>query len=573
MRWTVGYKISLGYLIAVAWLTAISLLAYSDLSRSLEAGRVADRAIVAVSRLDDLALRIKDAQAGLRAFLQTGDVDELAAYRQASGQIGRALPDVLSMERDDVAPQRLAALQRGIATGLVQMQAAVDTRQRAGQAQLARLSRPAYEDGMRGALSMIDALKVEELARSQSRSAASRQSARLARLAVLFGVPLAAIVAAVAGWLIIRDIARPLQELASVARRAADGDLSLSPDIAPRRDELGALCTAFADMGVSLREKVATAAAISRGELNIRPRLLSTEDELGLAFVAMVENLRGTVANLRSGSLIMSEVASTVSLGAEQVVGAVNETASATLQLATTMDELRQTTALTSRRMESVSGHAEASAEAAQQGKAAVLDASSSMYEVQNRMAVLAERTAQLTEKSLAIGEIVNVVNSLAEQSAILSVNASLEAAHADEHGQGFSMVATEMRNLAGQSKQAVVKVRAILAEVQRLITGLVDAAEQSSLSVTHGVKRSEAAGAALSRMAEIVEANMGTAKDVAAQAVQQAAGITQIASAVHQIKESAGDNLLSMQNIKLATGELERASRMLQGQIAAFKG
>jgi methyl-accepting chemotaxis protein len=325
-------------------------------------------------------------------------------------------------------------------------------------------------------------------------------------------------------------------------------------------------------MGVSLRDKASTAAAISRGELNVRPTLLSAEDELGLAFIAMVENLQGTVANLRSGSVIMSDVAATVSFGAEQVVGAANETAAATSQLATTVDELRQTTEQTALQIRNVSDRAEASADAAQQGQAAVLDAASSMYEVRSRMTVLAERTAQLTEKSLAIGEIVSVVNELAEQSAILSVNASIEAAHANEHGEGFSIVASEMRSLASQSKQAVLKVRAILVEVQRLIVSLVEAAEQSGLAVTHGVSRSEVAGSALSRMAEIVEAYLETAKEVKAQAVKQSAGIMQVAAAIHQIKVAASDNLLSMQNVKLATRELELASRSLQGQIAAFK-
>ncbi|PHV13026.1 methyl-accepting chemotaxis protein [Chitinimonas sp. BJB300] len=574
MRWTVGHKISLGYLIAMILLITISLPAYLNLTYLLEAKQLADRTLAVISRIDDLESLIKDAETGQRGFLLTGDTSYLAPYLQAAQKIDGALLKFLAIERNNaVPPQRLELLRQAIGSKLAELQETVAIRQKNGlQPALAIVLTNRGKRDMDTIRSVISALKADEVMRSQALSAAVQLSIQTTRQIMLFGLPFAVLVMFLAAWLITRNIAHPLQELATAARRIAVGDLSVSLNIGPRQDELGILCHVFAEMVASLRGKASTAAAISRGELNIQPSLLSSEDELGLAFVAMVENLKGTVANLRSGSMIMSEVASTVSLVTEQVVGTADETASATLQLSTTVDELRQTTEITSKRMEDVSYRSAMSTEAAQQGKAAVHDASASMYEVQSCMAVLADRTAKLTERSLSIGEIASAVNHLAEQSAILSVNASLEAAHANEHGLGFAAVAAEIRSLASQSKQAVQTVRTILAEMQRLIAGLVDAAEQSNLAITRGVNRSEAASVALTRIAEVVESNTGTAKEVAVHAMQQATGIAQIAVTIHQIKVAASDNLLNMRNIKLATGELERASLGLRGQIAAFK-
>ena len=73
-----------------------------------------------------------------------------------------------------------------------------------------------------------------------------------------------------------------------------------------------------------------------------------------------------------------------------------------------------------------------------------------------------------LSERTLQVGEIIASVKDLAEQSNLLALNASIEASKAGEHGRGFAVVAMEMRNLAEQSRQAAVQIRAILQEIQR---------------------------------------------------------------------------------------------------------
>jgi methyl-accepting chemotaxis protein len=97
-----------------------------------------------------------------------------------------------------------------------------------------------------------------------------------------------------------------------------------------------------------------------------------------------------------------------------------------------------------------------------------VEDTASGIERMQSEMVVLFETINSLGERTQAAGEIIASVNDLAEQSNLLSVNASIEAAKAGEHGRGFAVVAQEVKSLAEQSKQAVSQVRTMLGEIQK---------------------------------------------------------------------------------------------------------
>src|SRR5206468_6485887 len=87
---------------------------------------------------------------------------------------------------------------------------------------------------------------------------------------------------------------------------------------------------------------------------------------------------------------------------------------------------------------------------------------------IQTQMESIADSVVKLSEQGQAIGEIIATVNDLAEQSNLLAVNASIEAAKAGEQGKGFAVVAQEVKSLAEQSKQATAQVRNLLNDIQK---------------------------------------------------------------------------------------------------------
>ncbi|MBL8508999.1 MAG: methyl-accepting chemotaxis protein [Chitinimonas sp.] len=573
MRWTVGWKIALGYLLALLALVAIGLTAHRSLEGLLVAASWKDHTYAVLGQLDSVATLLKDAETGQRGYLLTGQERYLEPYVLAVRKLDNTLQALQQATRDNPAQQqRLQQVRQATVNKLAELKQTIDLRRDAGQqAAIALVLTDQGKRDMDALRHLLAEMEAEERALLQQRDATMQGNAEFAMALVTYGIPLVALLVLGVAVLVTRNIAIPLRSLADAARAISQGDLAPRLTSLTRSDELGVLNQAFLQMAATLRLKAAAAVSIARGDLRAVPMLASEQDELGLAFRSMVTNLQSVVADMRQGSQAMESVVGTVMTGTTQVATAADETATATTQLATTIAELRQTTELTSQRMAEVSGSALMAAEVARSGQAAVNEVVRGMQDIQGRMGVVAERIGQLTDKSLAISDIVNAVNALSEQSAILAVNASIEAAHADEQGQGFAVVAHEMKSLAGQSKQAVVQVRGILLEIQQLITALVMATEHSVAAVESGVAQSGVAGDALARMSTTAAANAQAAQQIAVTAMQQATGVQQIAAAVHHIKQGNNDNLSSMRAMQVAMQGLEEAGQRLGGIIKGF--
>jgi methyl-accepting chemotaxis protein len=161
----------------------------------------------------------------------------------------------------------------------------------------------------------------------------------------------------------------------------------------------------------------------------------------------------------------------------------------------------------------------------------------------------------RLSEQGQAIGEIMASVNDLAEQSNLLAVNASIEAAKAGEHGKGFAVVAQEVRNLAQQSKQATAQVRTILSDFQKATSTAVMATEQGSKAVDSGVKQSAEASEAIRILTDSISEAAQAAAQIAASSQQQRVGMDQVALAMESIKQAS----------------LQNASSTKQGEAAAM--
>src|SRR5438128_9984713 len=112
------------------------------------------------------------------------------------------------------------------------------------------------------------------------------------------------------------------------------------------------------------------------------------------------------------------------------------------------------------------------------------------MARSREQMNSIAQIMVRLSEQNQAIGQIIASVDDLAQQSNLLAVNASIEAAKAGDQGKGFGVVANEVKSLAEQSRQATTRVRNILSDIQKATGAAVMATEQGSKSVESGLQQ-----------------------------------------------------------------------------------
>jgi len=239
----------------------------------------------------------------------------------------------------------------------------------------------------------------------------------------------------------------------------------------------------------------------------------------------------------------------------------VSETAAAVSQTTTTIEEIRKTAETASARSGEMAGRSQSSRSASEKALKSISEGTNAMKRIRTEVEGIADGILELSEKNIQIGEIVTSVGSIAEQSNLLAVNASIEAAKAGEHGRGFSVVATEVKALALQSKQATHQIRSILQDVQKSSNSAVMVTEQGVKRVEEGATLIEDLGHAISDLRDDVDRNADSASQISLIASQQLAGIEQITDAMRNISVASTQNAAGAKRIEAAAEQVERVS------------
>jgi methyl-accepting chemotaxis protein len=277
---------------------------------------------------------------------------------------------------------------------------------------------------------------------------------------------------------------------------------------------------------------------------------------------SITARLRETIATLASAS---SEI---VAATAQQASGASEEQA-AVHETSTTVDEVKQTSQLSADKARQVAESVGKTAETSQEGQRAVEESVKATQEAKARMQAIAEQVLELSEQSQRIAEIVATVKDLAEQSNLLAVNASIEAAKAGEAGRGFAVVADEVKALAEQSKQATSQIRGILAEIQRATQAAVMAAEQGVKASVAGETVTGEAGGAIRVLAARLTESAQASQQILVSAQQQMTGMDQMGVAMENIRLASSQNMASTQQVEQAAKNLNELAQRLELFVA----
>jgi methyl-accepting chemotaxis protein len=379
------------------------------------------------------------------------------------------------------------------------------------------------------------ALELERTVLSNARAqiAASEKLAAqsLGAFAIVGG--LALLLGIVMTFALTRLIAVPLVEIAGLAQRMADGDLTAIPVPERRGDEVGLL---------------------------------------GRNFSRMSENLREQIRGLVEGANVLGSAAGEIVASTAQLASSASESAAAVSETTTTVEEVRQTAQVASQKSRQVSESAQKVAQVSLGGRKSVEDVVAGMGRIRGQMEAIAASMARLSEQGQAIGQIIAVVEDLAAQSNLLAVNAAIEAAKAGEQGKGFGVVAQEVRSLAEQSRQATAQVRAILADIQKATAAAVMATEQGVKAVEAGVRQSEVAGEAIQALAGSVAEAAQAATQIAASSQQQLVGMEQVAAAMDNIKQASAQNVASAQQLESAARNLNELGQRLKQMVERYR-
>ncbi len=265
---------------------------------------------------------------------------------------------------------------------------------------------------------------------------------------------------------------------------------------------------------------------------------------------------------------VLTSAATEINASVAQVAASAAETATAVTQTTATVEEVKQAAELNNEKVRKVSDSAQNAAQTTEHGKSAVASTIDGMNRIRAQTEVIGSSMLRLSEQTQTVGEIIATVNDLAEQSNILAVNASIEAAKAGEHGKGFGVVAQEVRSLAEQSKQATNQVRSILSEIQKATAAAMLSIEQGSKAVHSGLEQSEQAGRSISKLSENISDSAQAAVQVAVSSQQQVVGMDQIATAIRNIQEASMQNAAAVKQVQESSRSLSELGRKLKSLV-----
>ena len=277
------------------------------------------------------------------------------------------------------------------------------------------------------------------------------------------------------------------------------------------------------------------------------------------------QTLAEVIGRLSTSTAELLAVTSQVAAGAVQTATAISEAA-------TTVDEVRQTSLLSSQKATSVSDSAQNADQVAEAGRRAVSDTLEGIQRIQDQMSVVADSVVRLSEQTEAVSEIISTSNDLAEQSNLLSVNAAIEAAKASDQGKGFGVVAEEIKNLAMQSKQGVVQVRSILSDIQKATAAAVMAAEQSGKAIEEGARRAGESSVAIEGLAENVAAAAQSAMQIVASSQQQLVGMDQISEAMTSIDQASAQNAAGARQMEAEVSHLQELAVAMRAMVESTR-
>ena len=358
------------------------------------------------------------------------------------------------------------------------------------------------------------------------------------------------------------------------------------------------LVVLFMPMLMGLRRRIAGAAQLQREAMlqsqSQNMAVLQLLDEIeplqdgDLTVEASVdEAFTGTIADAINSSIeTLRRLVSTINETSTQLSGTAQKTAQTTNALAAASEQqakdigsATQSITMMAQSMESVSAEAKRSAEVAKnsvdlarRGGEAVRVTIQGMEDIRQQIQETSKRIKRLGESSQEIGEIVGLIDDIADQTNILALNAAIQASSAGEAGRGFAVVADEVQRLAERSARATKQIETIVATIQNDTNDAVISMEETTTQVVSGAQRAEGAGAALdeienvsSELAQLIDNISRTTSKHAEGTVGISRSMTLIEDVTRRTSAGTGETAASI-------GELAGVAENLKEQVSGFR-
>lgn len=359
-----------------------------------------------------------------------------------------------------------------------------------------------------------------------------------------------------------------LNEMAEMADNIAAGNMAVR--VVPRstEDRFG---NAFQKMTAYLIDMAALAGNIAEGDLSVSVITRSDKDNFGGAFKQMIERLREITTNLKTTSTELAAASTQIVGSSRRSVEGAQNSAAAVHESTASASELQETSRVTGDRAKEIQRILERTIQSSQGIRSQLGDTASAMSAIQTQMSAIVRSIQQVAEKNVQIGEIIESVGDLADQSQLLAINAGIEAAKAGESGKGFSVVAAEMKTLADQSKNAAKRVRSIVSEIRKSADDAASVAETGQTRFSESMERIQPVLDQVEDLTLRVDESGQAVQQILAIVNQQIIGVEQITEAMRMIQDGVQAGVSQNQQLERAAESLNAVGQRLTNLVEEY--
>jgi len=574
MKLTIGKKIGSLCVVVVALLALLGGVSFRSIGAVVENIKAVTHTLEISNHAAAVMDSLREAESMQRGYLLTGKKEYLDPFDTARRDTEAELKLLLTLTSNAKARELAKKLESLSIMRLARLKDGIDLYNRQGFEE----ARKYVSEGV-GAQKMTEITQLQkelgdlENELLQQRQTTLSKSCTQALWIIGIGVPVTLILVMVYGFLLMRNIAPPLQAMTRIADQISHGVIEAdTTTMSERSDEIGSLSRAFINMQQYLRRMTEVATRLSRNDLTVTCSPNSANDLLGLAFSGMIDNFLLVVRELQVATQQVAASTTQISTMTTELAASASQTATAINETTTTVEEVKVTANQVNQKSGFVSESARRNSAVTMDGRKSVEETLRGMQRIKQQMDFIAESVVKLSEQSMAISEIISSVSDLASQSNILAVNASIEAAKAGEQGKGFAVVAQEVRSLAEQSKDATEQIRGILNDVQKAISSTVMATEQGGKIVESGVRQAGETETAIQTLEQGAVETVQAAAHILASTNEQVVGLNQVAVAMDSIRTATDQIVLSSKQAEESMTGLERLGRKLKELADQFK-